>query len=387
MAEYGKSIVETNSIQRTPPIKVFGIVFGEESYLDYPPNTKLKVPQNDLLVFFRQMAVMLKSGVPLSQGLELLAENMTNKEFGACIFDISKKLNSGEELSSCLNSYPRIFAPITIGLIEAGEAGGILSEVLDRLALLLEAQSKIKGQITGALIYPIAILVLAVTISLALLIFIVPTFDEMFKGMGAELPALTGFMLTLSKFVTSPTFAIGAPIIIFIVLYLFKTSYASQQGREFFDRLILKVPLFGDLILKSELASMSDTLSTLINSGIPLVEGLERCINASNNEIIKIALRRAISLVTQGQELSVSLSNAKVIPRLLISMIKIGEETGALSFMLENLSNFYKREVEEAVTVLTKAMEPMVIFVVAAIVGTIVISLYLPMFDLINQMG
>ena len=112
MAEYGKSIVETNSIQRTPPVKVFGIVFGEESYLDYPPNTKLKVPQNDLLVFFRQMAVMLKSGVPLSQGLELLAENMTNKEFGACIFDISKKLNSGEELSSCLNSYPRIFAPI-----------------------------------------------------------------------------------------------------------------------------------------------------------------------------------------------------------------------------------------------------------------------------------
>ena len=387
MAEYGKSIIETKSIKKKPPVKVFGIVFGEESYLDYPPNTKLKVPQNDLLVFFRQMAVMLKSGVPLSQGLELLAENMTNKEFGACIFDISKKLNSGEELSSCLNSYPRIFAPITIGLIEAGEAGGILSEVLDRLALLLEAQSKIKGQITGALIYPIAILVLAVTISLALLIFIVPTFDEMFKGMGAELPALTGFMLTLSKFVTSPTFAIGAPIIFFIVLYLFKTSYASQQGREFFDGLILRVPLFGDLILKSELASMSDTLSTLINSGIPLVEGLERCINASNNEIIKIALRRAISLVTQGQELSVSLSNAKVIPRLLISMIKIGEETGALSFMLENLSNFYKREVEEAVTVLTKAMEPMVIFVVAAIVGTIVISLYLPMFDLINQMG
>ena len=387
MAEYGKSIVQTKTANRTPPVKVFGIVFGEESFLDYEPNRKLKVPQNDLLVFFRQMAVMLKSGVPISQGLELLAENMTNKQFGACIFDISKQLNSGEELSTCLSSYPRIFAPITVGLIEAGEAGGILSEVLDRLALLLEAKSKIKGQITGALIYPVAILVLAVTISLALLIFIVPTFDEMFKGMGAELPALTGFMLSLSKFVTSPNFAVGAPIILFILSYLFKTSYASQSGREFFDNLILKVPLFGDLILKSELASMSDTLSTLINSGIPLVEGLERCINASSNEIIRIALRRSISLVTQGQELSASLSSAKVIPRLLVSMIKIGEETGALSFMLENLSNFYKREVEEAVTVLTKAMEPMVIFVVAAIVGTIVVSLYLPMFDLINQMG
>ncbi len=387
MAEYGNSIIAPKALKRKPAVKVFGVVFGEESHLDYEPNTKLKVPQADLLVFFRQMAVMLQSGVPLSQGLELLAENMTNKEFGACIFDVSKKLNSGEELSSCLNSFPRIFAPITIGLIEAGEAGGILSEVLDRLALLLEAKAKIKGQITGALIYPVAILVLAVTISLALLIFIVPTFDEMFKGMGAELPALTSFMLTLSKFVTSPSFAIGSPILIFILSYLFKTSYASKSGREFFDNLTLKVPLFGDLILKSELASLSDTLSTLINSGIPLVEGLERCINASNNEVIKIALRRSISLVTQGQELSSSLLNAKVMPRLLVSMIKIGEETGALSFMLENLSNFYKREVEEAVTVLTKAMEPLVIFVVAAIVGTIVIALYLPMFDLINQMG
>lgn len=387
MAEYGKTTLVAKAIKKAPPLKVFGIVFGEESYLDYEPNTKLKIPQNDLLVFFRQMAVMLKSGVPLSQGLELLAENMTNKQFGACIFDISKKLNSGEELSSCLSAYPRIFAPITVGLIEAGEAGGILSEVLERLALLIEAQSKIKGQITGALIYPVAVLVLAVTVSLALLIFIVPTFDEMFKDMGAKLPALTGFMLTLSKVVTSPTFAIGAPIIIFTLFYLFNISYKTKSGRKFIDEFTLKIPLFGDLILKSELVSMADTLSTLINSGIPLVEGLDRCINASNNEVIKIALRRSISLVTQGQELSASLLNAKVIPRLLVSMIKIGEETGALSFMLENLSNFYKREVEEAVTVLTKAMEPTVIFVVAGIVGTIVIALYLPMFDLINQMG
>ena len=388
MAEYG-SVPKTakNIVKKSTPLVVFGITFGESSYLDFEPDTKLKVKQDDLLVFFRQMSVMLRSGVPLSQGLELLAENMTNKKFGACIFDISKKLNSGEDLSSCLSSYPRIFAPITVGLIEAGETGGILSKVLERLALLLEAQSKIKGQITGALIYPIAVLVLAVTISLALLIFIVPTFDDMFKSMGAELPALTGFMLTLSRVVTSVGFFIGAPVILFIISYLYKTSYATRKGRLFFDNLFLKIPLFGDLLLKSELASMSDTLSTLINSGISLVEAIQRCINASNNAVIKSALTRSISLITQGQELSFALGTAKVIPKLLVSMVKIGEETGALSFMLENLSNFYKREVEEAVTVLTKAMEPTVIFVVAVIVGTIVISLYLPMFDLINQMG
>ncbi len=388
MAEYGSSnLISTKKERRNPPLVVFGITFGEVSYLDYEPNSKLKVPQADLLVFFRQMSVMLKSGVPLSQALELLAENMTNKEFGSNIFDVSKRLGSGEELSTSLNNYPRIFSPIMIGLIEAGEAGGILSEVLERLASLIEAQSKIKGQITGALIYPVAILVLAVTISLALLIFIVPTFDEMFKSMGAELPALTSFMLFLSRIVTSISFLIIAPFASFISFYLFKTSYSTNSGRLFFDKLILKIPLFGDLILKSELASMSDTLSTLINSGISIVEAIERCINASNNEVIKIALKRSISLVTQGQELSTSLETSKVIPRLLVSMIKIGEETGALSFMLENLANFYKREVEEAVTVLTKAMEPAVIFVVAAIVGTIVISLYLPMFSLINEMG
>tara|TARA_B100000212_G_scaffold305285_1_gene253176 strand:- start:54 stop:644 length:591 start_codon:yes stop_codon:yes gene_type:complete len=194
-------------------------------------------------------------------------------------------------------------------------------------------------------------------------------------------------MLALSRIVTTWTFAIGAPIIFFIGFYLFNISYGTASGRRFFDDLILKTPLFGSLILKSEIAQMSDTLSTLINSGIPIVEAIERCINASNNEVIRISLRKSISLITQGEELSSSLEISKVIPRLLISMVKIGEETGSLSFMLENISNFYKREVEEAVSVLTKAMEPAVIFVVAGIVGTIVVSLYLPMFDLIKTMG
>ncbi len=387
MVEYGVANLVSKKEKRNPPLVVFGIAFGEISHLDYEPNTKLKVSLNDLLVFFRQMSVMLKSGVPLSQALELLAENMTNKKFGANIFDISKRLGGGEELSESLGNYPRIFSPIMIGLIAAGEAGGILSEVLERLASLVESKSKIKGQITGALIYPIAILVLAVTVSLALLIFIVPTFDEMFKSMGAELPALTNFMLVLSRIVTSLGFVIVAPILLFIVSYIFNVSYSTKAGRKLIDNFVLKIPLFGDLILKSELASLSDTLSTLINSGISIVEAMEKGINSSSNEIIKIALRRSISLITQGQELSTSLESAKVIPRLLISMIRIGEETGDLSFMLENLAKFYKREVEEAVTVLTKAMEPAVIFVVAAIVGTIVISLYLPMFSLINKIG
>ena len=388
MVEYGKSnTIDSIKEKRTPPTVIFGLSFGEVSYLDYEPDTKLKVPQEDLLIFFRQMSVMLKSGVPLAQALELLAENVNNKKFGSNIYDVSKRLGGGEELSSSLGIYQRIFSPIMIGLIEAGEAGGILSQVLERLAALIEAQSKIKSQIKGALIYPVLILVLAIAVSLGLLIGIVPQFETLFSGMGAKLPALTAFMLTLSRIVTSWNFAIGAPIVVFTGFYAFKLSYSSPQGRRFFDNLTLKAPLFGDLILKSEIAQMSDTLSTLINSGIPMVEAIENCIKASNNEIIKIALRKSISLVTQGEELSSTFETSKVIPKLLVSMVRIGEETGELSFMLENISNFYKREVEEAVTILTKAMEPAVIFVVAAIVGTIVISLYLPMFGLINKMG
>jgi len=331
--------------------------------------------------------VVLQSGVPLSQGLDLLADNMTNKKFSICISRIAARLSAGEELSLCLKQYPKVFAPITIGLIEAGEAGGILDMVLDRIALLMEEQAKIRGQIIGALVYPVLVLVLAVSVSLGLLIFIVPKFKDMFDNMGAELPALTTFMLNLSNFVTSAGFAIGAPVTIFVLLYLFRGFYATKDGKLTVDSALFKVPLFGDLLLKSEMASMCDTLNTLVNSGIPLVDALERCVSASPNQLIRNTIQRGIVLVEQGQELSYSLSQTTVFPKLVVSMIKIGEETGNLPFMLEKLAVFYKRDVEATVSALTKAMEPAIIFVVAGIVGTIVISLYLPMFSLITEMG
>tara|TARA_B100000674_G_scaffold437882_1_gene399059 strand:+ start:2840 stop:3997 length:1158 start_codon:yes stop_codon:yes gene_type:complete len=352
-----------------------------------PPAAKLKVPQKDLLVFFRQLSVILESGVALAQGMILIAENMTNAKLAFCVQSIAFRLNAGEELSTSLRQYPKVFEPIAIGLIEAGEAGGILEQVLDRIALLLEERAKIKGQIIGALVYPALVLLLSLSVSLGLLIFIVPRFKNMFDSMGAELPALTSFMLDLSNFVTSMTFAVGAPMTIVVGLYLFRGYYSSKKGRLIVDTNVLKIPLFGDLLLRSEMAGMCDTLSTLVNSGIPIVEGIDRCISASSNELIRQTLRQSILLVTQGQELNYSMGRSNVFPKLVISMIKIGEETGQLSFMLEKLAIFYKREVEATVSSLTKAMEPAVIFVVAGIVGTIVVSLYLPMFSLIQNMG
>ena len=347
---------------------------------------RLTIPQKDLLVFFRQLAVILQSGVPLAQGLLLIADNMSNQRFAACVQHIAARLSAGEELSLSLRIYPKVFEPLAIGLIEAGEAGGILEQVLDRVALLLEERAKIRGQIIGAMIYPVIVLLLATTVSLGLLIFIVPRFKTMFDGMGAELPGLTSFLLELSKAITTLEFAIGAPVTLIVIVIAFNRYYSTTQGRYLIDQLILKIPLFGDLILRSEMASMCDTLATLINAGIPIVEGLERCISASSNELTRRTLNQGISLVQQGQELNYSLSRSGMFPKLVISMIKIGEETGQLSFMLEKLAVFYKREVESTVTSLTKAMEPAVVFVVAAIVGTIVIALYLPMFSLITNM-
>lgn len=384
MAEYGK---KQGSSVRSPNVGSNSSLISKAKTARNTKSKSLKVPQKDLLIFFRQLSVILQSGVPLAQGLELLSDNMTNKKFSSCVLDIASLLNAGEELSSSLKRYPKIFAPITIGLIEAGEAGGILEQVLDRIAILMEEQAKLRGQIIGALVYPVLVLILAVSVSLGLLIFIVPRFKDMFDNMGAELPGLTSFMLSLSKVVTSAGFAIGAPLLIFIGSYFFKVYYESKPGRLNVDSLIFRIPLFGDLLIRTEMASLSDTLSTLVNSGIPIVDGLERCITASSNQLIRNTIRMGIVGVEQGQELSYSLSSGNVLPKLAISMIKIGEETGQLSFMLEKLSIFYKREVEATVSALTKAMEPAVIFVVAGIVGTIVISLYLPMFSLIQNMG
>lgn len=376
MPSYGKQ----KKVQKSPSFS------NRKNNIRFSPKN-FKVPQKDLLIFFRQLAVILQSGVPLAQGIELLSENTKNEKFAYLQLQIAARLSAGEELSNCLKKYPKVFTSMTTGLIQAGEAGGILDKVLDRIATLIEEQSKIKSQIQGALIYPVIILVLAVTVSLALLIFIVPKFDKMFKSMGAELPGLTKFMLTLSGIVTSPQSMLIVLGFITLAIYIFNMYYKSKNGKFRIDSISLKIPLFGPLLLRSEVASMCDTLSTLLESGIPLVEAIERCISASSNDRVKRCLSNAIQSVREGQELSMSINSFNVFPKLVTSMLKIGEETGKLSFMAENLATFYKRELETAVSSLTKAMEPMVIIVVAGIVGTIVIALYLPMFKLISVMG
>ena len=233
-----------------------------------PLAARLSVPQKDLLVFFRQLSVILQSGVAIAQGMVLIAENMTNRKLAKVVQNIAGRLTAGEELSTTLKQYPKVFKPIAIGLIEAGEAGGILESVLERIAILMEEQAKIKSQLIGAMVYPVIVLVLAVSVSLGLLIFIVPRFQVMFESMGAELPALTSSMLTLSKLVTSPYFVFGAPAGCLLFIVLFNQYYRTVSGRMVVDTNILKLPLFGSLLLRTEMAGLCDTLATLVNSGI-----------------------------------------------------------------------------------------------------------------------
>ena len=359
---------------------LFGI--GGESR--QPSPKKLKVKNDDLMVFFRQLSVILQTGVPLSQGLELLAENMTNKQFAYAVSQISGRLNAGQDLSNSFAAYPKVFKPIMVGLIKAGEFGGILDNVVDRIASLIEQQAKLKGQIIGAMIYPGIVLFIAITVGLGMLIGIVPQFANMFDDLGAELPGITKFMLSLSKAVTDLTVMgsifgglVGAG-------FLFSRYYATKAGRLVVDTNVLKIPLFGPLLLRYEVASFCDTMATLSNAGVPAVEALDITQQALSNTLIRQTINFTIVRAQQGEPISQAILSQGTMPRLVPAMIKIGEETGEFSFMLEKLATFYAREIESSVTKLAKAMEPAVVLVVAGIVGTIVVALYLPMFDLIS---
>ena len=359
---------------------LFGI--GGEPRQPSPKN--LKVKNDDLMVFFRQLSVILQTGVPLSQGLELLAENMTNKQFAYAVSQISGRLNAGQELSNSFAAYPKVFKPIMVGLIKAGEFGGILDNVVDRIASLIEQQAKLKGQIIGAMIYPGIVLFIAITVGLGMLIGIVPQFANMFDDLGAELPGITKFMLSLSEAVTDMTVMgsifgglVGAG-------FLFSRYYATKAGRLVVDTNVLKIPLFGPLLLRYEVASFCDTMATLSNAGVPAVEALDITQQALANTLIRQTVKFTIVRAQQGEPISQAILSQGTMPRLVPAMIKIGEETGEFSFMLEKLATFYAREIESSVTKLAKAMEPAVVLVVAGIVGTIVVALYLPMFDLIS---
>jgi type IV pilus assembly protein PilC len=299
--------------------------------------------------------------------------------FKRALQSVSLEVNQGISLGEALRRWPKVFDKLSVAMVEAGEAGGVLDESLRRLAKLLEDNAKLQNQIKGAMGYPIAVLVIAVSVFLGMTIFLIPTFAEIFDSLGAELPWFTQMMVDLSALLRS-TFSLYLILIVVVFIYLLTKFYQTKAGRRKIDALILKIPLFGELVQKTATAQFCRTFSSLTRAGVPILFALEIVRDISNNSIISDAISSSREEVLQGIPLSIALGRMKVFPEMSISMLSIGEETGEMDAMLSKVADFYEDEVEAIVKALTSMLEPAMIVLVGGIVGSILLAMYMPMF-------
>ena len=339
------------------------------------------IKQKDIAVFTRQLSTMMRAGVPLIQAFDIVARGSTNPKLTRLLTDIRSDVETGTSLSAAFRKHPLYFDGLYCNLVEAGEAGGILETLLDRLALYQEKTMAIKGKIKSALIYPIAVLVVAFIVLTVIMIFVIPAFEDVFKSFGADLPAPTLLVIAMSKFFTSYwylIFGIGGGAI-----YFFLQSWRrSVKMQKFMDRMLLRVPVFGDLVNKSSIARWTRTLSTMFAAGVPLVEALDSVGGASGNAVFAEATEKIQKDVSTGSALTTSMQATGIFPVMVLQMCAIGEESGSLDAMLGKAAEFYEDEVDEAVKGLSSLMEPFIIVILGTLIGGIVVSMYLPIFKL-----
>jgi type IV pilus assembly protein PilC len=339
------------------------------------------IKQRDIAIFTRQLATMMKAGVPLLQSFDIVARGATNPRLTKLLTDIRSDVETGTSLSSAFRKHPMHFDALYCNLVEAGEAGGILEQLLDRLAIYQEKTMAIKSKIKSALMYPIAVIVVAFVVLTVIMIFVIPAFEDVFKSFGGELPAPTQAVIALSKFFVAWWWLIG--IIIggggFFFLQSWKRSEKMQIAM---DRLLLRIPVFGDLINKSVIARWTRTLSTMFAAGVPLVEALDSVGGASGNAVYAIATEQIQRDVSTGSALTTSMTATGVFPTMVLQMAAIGEESGSLDHMLGKAAEFYEEEVDEMVKGLSSLMEPFIIVILGTLIGGIVVSMYLPIFKL-----
>ena len=330
-------------------------------------------------IFASKMAALVNAGVPIVRSIDLMASQQKMPLFKRALQSVSLEVNQGISLGEALRRWPKVFDKLSIAMVEAGEAGGVLDESLRRLAKLLEDNAKLQNQIKGALGYPIAVLVIAVTVFLGMTIFLIPTFAEIFDSLGAELPWFTQMMVDLSSLLRS-SFSLFVLLGLIVFAYLFSKLYATPIGRRRVDALILKLPLFGELIQKTAIAQFCRTFSSLTKAGVPILMSLDIVREITNNSIISDAISSSREDVLQGIPLSLALGRKNVFPDMSISMISIGEETGEMDAMMSKVADFYEDEVEAIVKALTSMLEPAMIVLVGGIVGSILLAMYMPMF-------
>ncbi|MEH2208419.1 MAG: type II secretion system F family protein [Nostoc sp.] len=349
-------------------------------------NSLVKVSVKDKAVFSRQFAVLMNAGVAIVRSLGVLSEQCSNTKLKQALVDISTDVQSGMNLSEAMRKHPDCFDGLYVSMIQAGEVGGVLDEVLNRLAKLLEDVARLQNQIKSAMSYPTVVGFIAVAIFLGMTIFLIPIFATIFVQLGITLPPLTQFLMDASKFLRSP----GAFVLLgaLIGLKIAFTQYGKTPvGRITIDRFSLKLPLFGDLIQKSSVARFSRTFGSLTRSGVPILTCLEIVRDTSGNQVIANAIDAARMEIQQGGMISIALQKDAVFPAMAIQMISIGEETGELDAMLMKVADFYEDEVEQAVKAMTSILEPVMIVVLGGMVGTILLAMYLPMFAVFEKLG
>lgn len=345
-----------------------------------------KVSEKDVTLFTRQLATMMKSGVPLLQAFDIVGKGHSNPAVSRLLASIKADVETGSSLSAAFRKYPLHFDNLFCNLVGAGEQAGILDTLLDRLATYKEKIIAIKGKIKTALMYPISILVVSFIITAVIMIFVVPAFKELFSSFGADLPGPTLVVMGLSDFFVSYWWAIFGAIG-FGLWFFFYTWKRSDKMQATMDRLLLKLPIFGEVIRKATLARFARTLSTMFTAGVPLVEALDSVAGASGNRVYYDATKKIQSEISTGTSLTVAMQNSEVFPNMMLQMTAIGEESGALDSMLSKVADFYEGEVDDAVEGLSSLMEPIIMVVLGVLIGGLVIAMYLPIFKLGQVVG
>jgi type IV pilus assembly protein PilC len=344
------------------------------------------VDSKELAVFTRQFSVMIDAGLPLVQCLEILAGQQENKTFQKVLTGVRSSVEGGASLANSMKQFEKIFDPLYYNMVDAGETGGILDTILQRLSSYIEKNVKLKRAVKSAMIYPIAVLGIAGGVITLLLWKVVPIFTQLFNGLGVDLPLPTRIVIALSNFVGS---IYGLMILVALVggIFALKTWYGTPQGRMALDTIVLKIPLVGPLMRKIAVARFTRTLGTLISSGVPILEGLDITARTSGNAVVEKAIIQTRKAVEAGRSLVDPLKETDVFPGMVTQMIGVGEQTGAMDAMLQKIADFYEDEVDAAVKDLLTAMEPLMIVVLGVVVGGIVVSMYLPLFSLIGKLA
>ena len=341
-----------------------------------------KIVPGDIAVFSRQMATMMKAGVPLVQAFDIVGQGHSNKNMTDMIMQVKADVEAGGTFAHALSRHPLHFDDLFVNLVDAGEASGALEELLDKIATYKEKTEALKSKIKKALTYPIAVLVVALVVTAILLIFVVPTFSDLFEGFGAELPAFTQMVVNLSNFMIESGWMIGVGIVAIIVAFI-QTKKRSRKFREKLDVIVLKIPAFGPLIFNSAIARFSRTLSTMFSAGVPLVDAMASVAGAAGNSVFTKEILRVRDDIASGSTLQASLSQNKALfPNMLVQMVGIGEESGALDDMLAKVADYYEAAVDDAVDNLTALMEPLIMSFLAVVIGGLVIAMYLPVFKM-----